>query len=406
LLPIDHCELLLLHIVPINEELKITDKPCKEVSPYFSSEVQCTKSGRQLYNKLVHLAQIHFDLASTTVTGIPMKEEQNASSSSNYDVELLHSAKAHRELISAAKSGYVEGLVVPSKEGLPTDTVLLKWCTPKTNAVELHHCSGAYRITPVDVNSRPSSCLTNFLLGDRSVMLEQPRKTGGKVISHILASHGGEIFIHSLPTYRFLLEDPPSISEGCGGRVTDYRIPDFGIFMKENRLAPATSTLLTDYTSDPIDRALNVLERRSRYLPMVISESILSSMISVKPLPTLIVKETLTEDDVLECKKAVLHVVEMESKNEPLMAATSGTRGKGPKRDEQYRQLWSELEQMASPHSDSSTEHAEILQCILDCKRPSDETKASPKKEKAAVKEEKMDTSDSDQHERYVKPKL
>ena len=55
-------------------------------------------------------------------------------------------------------------------------------------------------------------------------MLEQPRKTGVKVISHMLASHGGEIFIHILPTCRSILEDPPSISEGCGGRVTDYRI--------------------------------------------------------------------------------------------------------------------------------------------------------------------------------------
>jgi hypothetical protein len=30
---------------------------------------------------------------------------------------------------------------------------------------ELHHCSGCFRITPVDVNSRHSQCLTNFLLG-------------------------------------------------------------------------------------------------------------------------------------------------------------------------------------------------------------------------------------------------
>lgn len=58
----------------------------------------------------------------------------------------------------------------------------------------------------------------------RAVMLEQPRKSGTKVISHMLASHGGEIFIHSINTARSLLEDPPSISEGCGGRVTDYRI--------------------------------------------------------------------------------------------------------------------------------------------------------------------------------------
>lgn len=55
-------------------------------------------------------------------------------------------------------------------------------------------------------------------------MLEMARKSGGKTISHLLAAHGGEIFIHTLSTARSVLEDPPSISEGCGGRVTDYRI--------------------------------------------------------------------------------------------------------------------------------------------------------------------------------------
>ena len=58
----------------------------------------------------------------------------------------------------------------------------------------------------------------------RSVMLEQPRKTANKVISHMLTSHGGEIYIHILMTSRSILEDPPSISEGSGGRITDYRI--------------------------------------------------------------------------------------------------------------------------------------------------------------------------------------
>lgn len=55
-------------------------------------------------------------------------------------------------------------------------------------------------------------------------MLEQPRKSGAKVISHMLSSHGGEIYIHVLSTVRSILEDPPSISEGAGGRITDYRI--------------------------------------------------------------------------------------------------------------------------------------------------------------------------------------
>ncbi len=61
-------------------------------------------------------------------------------------------------------------------------------------------------------------------------MLEQPRKTGTRVISHMLASHGGEIYIHVLCTNRSILEDPPSISEGAGGRITDYRI-NVGIFL-------------------------------------------------------------------------------------------------------------------------------------------------------------------------------
>ena len=65
----------------------------------------------------------------------------------------------------------------------------------------------------------------NIFSAGRAVMLEQPRKTGMKVTSHMLTSHGGEIFIHTIYTARSILEDPPSISEGLGGRVTDYRIP-------------------------------------------------------------------------------------------------------------------------------------------------------------------------------------
>ncbi|UYV79829.1 hypothetical protein LAZ67_18000851 [Cordylochernes scorpioides] len=133
------------------------------VSPILSSEVVVVKSGRLLATKLSVLVQQHYNLASTTVTGIPMKcvqEEQNANSSANYDVELLHPAAAHHEVF---KTG-------------------------------------------------------------RSVMLEMPRKSGSKILSHMLSSHGGEILIHTLGTGRSVLEDPPSISEGCGGRVTDYRI--------------------------------------------------------------------------------------------------------------------------------------------------------------------------------------
>jgi len=33
------------------------------------------------------------------------------------------------------QSGQTEGILMPSKEGLYTDTVTLKWCTPKSTTV-------------------------------------------------------------------------------------------------------------------------------------------------------------------------------------------------------------------------------------------------------------------------------
>lgn len=235
---------------------------------------------------------------------------------------------------------------------------------------ELHYCTGAYRISPTDVNSRPSSCLTNFLLNGkldklinlylfiliylhyslvvywssvscnvteilddfsksplqvskwdlpvkttgRSVLLEQPRKSGSKVISHMLSSHGGEIFLHVLNSNRSTLEDPPSISEGCGGRVTDYRITvssahrncaeicnkiflivtdfilcvcfpqDFGEFMRENRLTPVSESSHDPSGKLPAERAKAQLERHTRYWPMIISQTTIFNMQAVSSI--------------------------------------------------------------------------------------------------------------------------
>ena len=127
-----------------------------------------------------------------------MKEEQNASSSANYDVELFHLGESHVKLL-----GDVSDLTLSKKDECEYMTATLKWCTPRGSAgVELHHSSGAYRITPTEVNSRQSSCLTNFLLSGRSVMLEMQKRSSNKTMSHMLTSHGGEIFIHTLSSSR------------------------------------------------------------------------------------------------------------------------------------------------------------------------------------------------------------
>lgn len=384
LMPITHCELILVHVIPVGGASLVAHHPSHDLSSLLSAELHITQSGHFVAQKVVELAITHYDLTSTTVTGIPMKEEQNASSSANYDVELLHHKSAHVDIM---QTGLPEGLVMPSREIPGTNTITLKWCTPKSNTVELHPCSGAFRITPVDVNSRPSSCLTNFLLNGRAVMLEQPRKSGAKTLSHMLASHGGEIYIHVLWTTRSILEDPPSISEGCGGRVTDYRINDFGELMKDCRLAPV-ATVMSD--QHPLTRAKAHLERVSRYWPMVIGDTIIFNMPSqLDPLPTLITKEIIDEDDVLECKKVIYHLVAMESKNEALPVQASGVR-KGPKRDEHYRQMWAELEKFVRAHADTSPAHEKVLECLVECKKPSEPSHKKGRGSKdVEVKEEK-----------------
>ena len=58
------------------------------------------------------------------------QEEQNANSSANYDVELLHCSEAHSDMTAEL----AEGCRAPSQEITGVDSVTLKWCTPKSSS--------------------------------------------------------------------------------------------------------------------------------------------------------------------------------------------------------------------------------------------------------------------------------
>ncbi|PSN39663.1 Protein asunder [Blattella germanica] len=357
LITVHHCHLVIINVYPNNAESQVTGHPPRDLSAILTTEVHSVKAGGQIAAKLSNLILNHYDLGSTTVTGIPMKEEQNASSSANYDVEIFHSSAAHTSILkgNAADSA----LIRTQREGADYETVTLKWCTPRgCSASEMQNCTAMHRITPVDVNSRPSSCLINFLLNGRSVMLEMPRKAGGKMISHLLAAHGGEIFIHTLVTARSVLEDPPSISEGCGGRVTDYRITDFGVLMQNNKLIPIKRRFDETDSETPLSRM------RARY---------------IDPLPGLLVKEELNDEEVVQCKQVIYSLMSLETKNESLQTPNMGQRGKGPKRDEQYRIMWSELETFLRANC-RTDQHNRVLNCLLECRNKSDGEKSKVEK--------------------------
>ncbi|XP_021942425.1 integrator complex subunit 13 [Zootermopsis nevadensis] len=374
LITVHHCHLVIINVYPNNVESQVTGHPPKDLSAILTTEVHSVKAGGQIASKLSNLILNHYDLGSTTVTGIPMKEEQNASSSANYDVEIFHSSAAHTSILkgNAADSA----LIRTQREGADYETVTLKWCTPRgCSASEMQNCIAMHRITPVDVNSRPSSCLINFLLNGRSVMLEMPRKSGGKMISHLLAAHGGEIFVHTLVTARSVLEDPPSISEGCGGRVTDYRITDFGVLMQNNKLVPLKRKFDKTHTETPLSRMRSRLDRHTKYWPITISSTFIFNLKNyIDPLPALLVKEEMTDEEVVKCKQVIYSLINLETKHEPLQTPNMGQRGKGPKREEQYRIMWNELETFLRANC-RTDQHNRVLNCLLECRNKSDDEK-------------------------------
>lgn len=92
--------------------------------------------------------------------------------------------------------------------------------------------------------------------------------------SHLLSAHGGEIFIHTLHISRSCLDDPPSLLEGVGGKVTDYRITDFGNLIQSHRLVPLKVTP----DRPPDENLLKIrtkLYNRSRYWPLTLGTTIL-----------------------------------------------------------------------------------------------------------------------------------
>ena len=86
--------------------------------------------------------------------------------------------------------------------------------------------------------------------------------------------------------------------------MTDYRITDLGELMKLNRLAPffGDSKVGVD---DPIDKASQRLKRYALFCPMTISQTTILNMAAITPLYNLILKEELTEDNLV-CFKIFL----------------------------------------------------------------------------------------------------
>lgn len=379
---INYCDLVIVNTYPITDT-----GPCSRISSFscFRPNLHCktysVKSGRMIAGLLNNLCLQHYNLKSTTITGIPMKEEQNSKSSSQYDVEIVHCSSVHEDIL-ASDSPLLEGVMEKiDRNGFPCDTFKLSWCTPRTTAVELNHCVAVSRITSVDVNSRPSACLTNFLLSGRTVMLEIFKSKNMRVGTHILASHNGELYIHSLSSQQQQHQggsnklpnshDVPPISESLGGRVTDYRINDFVEFMWQNTFSKS------HITDNPSYKTSKLIKRQTLYWPLSLGHTILLNVPQLLgPLLKVIPKENLNQFDIDQSKAAIDQLMKYEKESHALPSVSivdilkhhnngGGSNSQRTKLSQLYKLFWNELEYFLRVHS-TTGEHEMILEYLLE----------------------------------------
>lgn len=218
-----------------------------------------------LHKFFIQLVKSHYNLAITSVRDIPMKEsEAKDGMNQNYTVALLHQ-----------KPKYWDDSV---------DELKLKWKEPKVDPLELYTSMTVTKICPRDVTSRHSICLTNFIsLSRRSVLLVPADSGHNSKISHLLTTHGGDIYLHTLISGGKTLEKEadnplikkidsvmsktgkvnnnlfdvitvPEINNSAGCKISNYRYEEFKDLQKEMELLPCKKVRDNDQLKELLNR--------------------------------------------------------------------------------------------------------------------------------------------------------
>ncbi|KAM3722216.1 Integrator complex subunit [Dirofilaria immitis] len=362
-----------------------TAKPLTKLNDYVSCSVVCAEAGPSLRPVLHGVILKHFDLASTTVTGIPMKEEAQQGQSVNYDVEVFHPRRSHYLLQQ-------HGLISPGSKLRVTvnpgdyETVKLAWTTPsaKNRWNQFPRCISALPISPASVNGRPSVCLTSFLLSGRNVMLEVlkqnihlPRdvtpNVNQKLISHLLMCHAGRIYLHTVHIGNHpVLDDKKFLASAILPKPSaPLRVADFATFMKETRLvvsetdAPFSSS---DDESVYNEQARKQLLRLTRYWPSKLNEAFIYNIPKkFDPLLTLIRRNELSTSDVNKCRECIYALMAYKDSKDLLTSkSVDCIKFKNPlSREEQFRYACEELLNHLHNYVNHSERHLEVFNMFL-----------------------------------------
>ncbi|KRX17181.1 Protein asunder -like protein [Trichinella nelsoni] len=314
------------------------------------------EAGSPLFNKIYQIVQRHYDLASLTVCNIPMKEEvsEAESGSKPYSVELLHPRKV---LEDVWKAGLIRnnGTIYVTAVNSTYMTFKVNWGSVwRSHEKDLQFSTMAVPCTPVSINQRETMCLTNYILSGRIVLICVDLPDEGRIYTHALVSRNGRLYVQSLQIGRSSYEMLPSIKNGPGTAVTDYRVNAFQQLIEDSLLKPGGPTI-------PKGTAEKHLIETTEYWPLNNGSSVLFALSSrLEPLLSHMRKKILTECDQEECRRVLLDINTSFLKNEPLPSGNcKKMAGMTPK--QQYSVLWAELNKYVSTYAHHSKAHESLL---------------------------------------------
>ncbi|CAF1061870.1 unnamed protein product [Rotaria sordida] len=425
--PLTKCDLTLVDVRPLDQPIPTSNPEFNLITSILHRTLYYAQAGQMLFTRMLQILLKQHNLALTTVTGIPMKEDVASRSSLNYDVDIVHPAEVHHSLRERAPLKYWRQI----KDDV--ETIVLKWSAFSYDPENYYDTYSAYRFSPLDVNSRESACLTNFLLSGKCVLLELgniPNECAvnineygdencfntsendlssltttttatNRLFSHMIISHNQELMIHAIA---FGSNNPMSKIGPCyivNDEKDNMSINDLEELMDEidddnlekdlrvesfiNIIRTTTLYPLETMTSGkiPIEDSLRLLERHTRRCPLLTNETILFNMPSPTNLLTsLILREKLSDDDVSKCLIALKYIDNMERNGEQLPVPnnfqyTTKIVTNKAKKDEAYRFLWREIEYFVRGYKETSDSHRHIYQNIVDRRKTDIENDSS-----------------------------
>ncbi|CAI2351332.1 unnamed protein product [Caenorhabditis sp. 36 PRJEB53466] len=332
--PITSLRVFIINVYATGEKCTVRTHPLKEQpGTEFLKFWVISRKAVDMLDAIHSLLLNAFDLASTTVTKIPMKEDNR--DCTKYDVELFHSATVH-SILRKTKLAQRDEQKAYADSGLTYDTMMLTWMTaPKTKWSLFPNYRSSVPFTTVQAYSRPSACLTQFVRDGRCVMLDLEKtltpevNVPDKLVSHVLMSNRGRIFIQEIDftnsKRRFVgkLLRPERLRRPR----EPLNMGQFKHMLKQVELRFVAKARLEEKTES---RRRTDIEQRllqiSKNVPKFAKDTFIFHEIvrnELEPLITTITQFTLSSYDQEKCRETVMKLLQMRTQRELIIPATA-----------------------------------------------------------------------------------